>query len=86
MHCSFDRELHDKKSATYKDLFRRKTANVANVKVLDITDLFCDEKACHAENSEGLLYASDNNHLSLRGARIVDREIMSRYPDQFIAR
>jgi peptidoglycan/LPS O-acetylase OafA/YrhL len=79
--CSFDRALDDRQSAFYKDLFRRKATRAPNVALLDSSAFFCDGARCSAVNDEGLVYAVDNNHLSLRGARIVDREIIRMFPE-----
>jgi hypothetical protein len=81
--CSFDRSLHDQRAGSYTNLFRTSAARFANVEVLDTSRFFCDKSRCAAVNADGLTYTGDNNHLSLRGAMIVDREILKMYPAEF---
>jgi hypothetical protein len=81
--CSFDRSVHDQKAQTYGSLFRRNAERFANVTVLDSSRFFCDTARCTAVNKDGLLYTGDNNHLSLRGAIIVAREILRLFPASF---
>jgi peptidoglycan/LPS O-acetylase OafA/YrhL len=82
--CSFDRSAYDKRAEPYKQLFKKAAASYANVALLDASQFFCDDSRCHATNQDGLLYTSDDNHLSLRGARIVDQKIVSLYPSLFV--
>lgn len=82
--CSFDREIFDSKTRYYKSMFKQYGAAYANIKFVDASDSLCDERKCYAINSEGLLYTGDNNHLSVRGASLVDRQIMNAYPQYFL--
>jgi peptidoglycan/LPS O-acetylase OafA/YrhL len=82
--CSFDRAVYDKQAEPYKQMFKTDAASYPNVALLDASQFFCDDSRCHATNQDGLLYTSDDNHLSLRGARIVDQEIVSLYPSLFV--
>ena len=40
------------------------------VKVIDLTDIFCDEDYCYGSDSKGYYY-SDDNHLSIYGAKLM---------------
>tara|TARA_B100000767_G_scaffold239608_1_gene234928 strand:+ start:337 stop:2199 length:1863 start_codon:yes stop_codon:yes gene_type:complete len=40
------------------------------VKVIDLTDTFCDEDYCYGSDSKGYYY-SDDNHLSIYGAQLI---------------
>jgi peptidoglycan/LPS O-acetylase OafA/YrhL len=81
--CTFDRKIYDGKAAAYKALFRKKAAVAANVTLVDASQFFCDNEKCHAENADGMTYTGDNNHLSMRGAKIVDQEILRLLPSAF---
>ena len=81
--CSFGRAHFDKEAATYKAMFVKAAASFQNVTLLDSSDFFCDQNRCSAVNENGLLYTGDNNHLSLRGAMMVDRKIIDLYPRSF---
>jgi peptidoglycan/LPS O-acetylase OafA/YrhL len=81
--CSFDRSVYDKKAAYYKQLFNREAWRASNVLLLDASKFFCDANRCNAVNDQGLLYTADNNHLSRRGAAIVDRQILEMFPLAF---
>ena len=81
--CSFDRSVHEQKVRTYGSIFRRNAQRFANVTLLDSSKFFCDKSQCTAVNADGLLYTGDNNHLSLRGAMIVGREILRLFPASF---
>lgn len=82
--CSFDRAIYDRKASLYKDIFRRKARIAPNVTLIDASEFFCDRMRCHAANKDGLLYTGDNNHLSIRGAKIVDVEIVRMFPSTFV--
>lgn len=80
--CSFDRETFERKTGVYRALFRQHAKAYPNVRLVDAADMFCNERKCFAINSEGLLYTGDNNHLSMRGARLVNGEIVRLFPDR----
>jgi len=82
--CSFDRAVYDKKASSYKDVLRREAKVAPNVTLIDASSFFCDQTRCHAANTDGLLYTGDNNHLSNRGAKIVDSAILRMFPLAFV--
>lgn len=80
--CSFERSLHEARTARYRELFRRYAQPYPNITLLDASEFLCDPLRCHAVNEEGLLYTGDNNHLSMRGAMMIGHAIAQRYPQQ----
>ena len=81
--CSFDREIHEQKAKIYKDLFKKYSQLYSNISVIDATNYFCDTKKCYATNEDGLLYTGDNNHLSMRGAMIINEALIKSNPRLF---
>jgi peptidoglycan/LPS O-acetylase OafA/YrhL len=81
--CSFIREKYDRSTLEYRSLINNLAAPYSNIKIIDQSDIFCDELRCYATNEEGLTYAGDNNHLNIRGAKLVNKKIMEIYPNLF---
>lgn len=81
--CYFPRDWYDAKESFYKKLFLKYSGNFKNIRLIDSSQFVCDKKYCYAANRAGLLYTGDDNHLSIRGARMVDEQIIREYPGYF---
>ena len=65
--CAISRTDFDNQSKIYKDIVTKVLTDFPKVKVLDPTDLFCDNQYCWAMKSGKLLYR-DSNHLNEYGS------------------
>jgi hypothetical protein len=78
LECSFDRKIHESKTAKYRELFYKFAAIYPAVKIVETVQNFCTEEKCFAYNEHGLLYQGDNNHLNIAGASLVVQSIVQR--------
>lgn len=71
--CAVERPLYDARNQGFKALMRAIVSSREAVHALDLSEALCDEQYCYGAK-DGVLFYTDDNHLSHRGAAyIVDR-------------
>lgn len=83
--CSFERSIHESKSAKYRELFYRFSAIYPTIKIVETVQDFCTKERCFAYNKRGLLYQGDNNHLNIAGERLVVQNIAEQAPELLLS-
>ena len=69
--CSFNRDIYDKNEAykAYNQAVKEIASTYSNVQYIDLSNLLCDDKNCHAIMNNDILYA-DSGHTNLRGSEV----------------
>lgn len=69
--CSFNRDIYDKNEAykAYNQAVKEIASTNSNVQYIDLSNLLCDDKNCHAIMNNDILYA-DSGHTNLRGSEV----------------
>lgn len=71
--CALDRALYDQRNRDFKAQIREILSTREQVRAVDLSEALCDERYCYGAK-DGVLFYTDDNHLSHRGATyIVDQ-------------
>lgn len=65
--CAINRELYDERNQAFKDQTRQIFSTRPSIKVVELSDALCDKRFCYG-GKEGVLFYTDDNHLSQRGS------------------
>ena len=74
--CSISRLDYEKRNIIAKDIFNRLKSQFDYVKILDNTNLFCDDQRCSPFHN-GRSYYHDIDHLSVFGSKVVSKIILN---------
>jgi hypothetical protein len=70
---------YEKRILSYDASLAELLSKFPNLKVFDPKSIFCDSKLCWAIKNNQPLYQG-NDHLSIYGADLVIKELISQYP------
>jgi peptidoglycan/LPS O-acetylase OafA/YrhL len=75
-HCDMQRSLFDAQQSKYHPALATVAEKFSNVRLLDATDVFCDEEFCRMAKDQVLVFR-DRNHLTIAGSRAVADALIS---------
>ena len=79
--CAIDKAEYEKRISIYESTLSDILIKYPTLKVFDPKSIFCDNKFCWASKNEEPLYAN-SDHLSIYGADLIVKELLSKFPVQ----
>ena len=71
---TMDRSLYQMRMHQYRELVYAKSADFANVHIIDVEPYICEENTCYAFKDGNFLYA-DDDHYSVFGSNFIAQKI-----------
>jgi Predicted acyltransferases len=77
--CSVSWGDYESRSRVYRQIVTEETSRFSDVVLVDAAELLCDSEECSVMRNGEILY-TDDDHLSVKGGRLIVDEIMRRLP------
>jgi SGNH domain (fused to AT3 domains) len=81
-HCDMERSIFDLQRAKYYLVLMSVAAKFRNVRLINTSDAFCDDKFCHMAKNH-VLFFRGANHLTIAGSRVLANRVISQLPAYF---